>query len=182
MRVNILGGIDITLDEDLIDPSYRIRDGGRWSTLFYKAGQYHLNGIEALRVARSRHYSSDFNRAKRQQEILESIKTKLSTFGIKDIGKVYDLVKLLQKYVDTDMSSLEIANNLLKYGKMKISSQHVIDTTNVLYNTYQNLPFSGKEEDLADDPQNKGAYILLPKGNDWSNLRGYIRMLVEGTS
>ena len=178
--VNILGGIDLTLEEDLIDPTYRIKEGGRWSTLFYKAGQYHFNGIETLRIARSRHFSSDFNRARRQQEILESIKAKLSTLGIKDLGKIYDLVKLLQKYVDTDMTSLEIANSLLKYSDIKVANQYVLDTSNILYNTYRNLLLSDGKSESNDKPVDRGAYILLPKGNDWNNFRRYIRTLVEG--
>ncbi len=179
--VNILGGVDVTLEEDLIDPSYRVKEGGRWSTLFYKAGSYHLNGVETLRIARSRHFSSDFGRARRQQEIVESIKTKAATLGISDIGKVYDLVKVLQKYVDTNMSAIEIAHALVKYGNMKVTSQHVLDTSNVLNHSYTNLLDSDKKEEELERGFDKGAYILLPKNNDWNYFRRYIRSLVEGS-
>jgi len=178
--VNILGGVDVTLEEDLIDPSYRVKEGGRWSTLFYKAGRYHLNGIETLRIARSRHFSSDFGRARRQQDIVESIKAKAATLGFSDLGKVYDLIKVLQKYVDTNMSAIEIAHALVKYGDMKVTSQHVIDTSNVLHHSYTNLIDTDLKEEKLDRGFDKGAYILLPKDNDWNYFRWYIRSLVEG--
>ena len=49
-----------------------IRDNGEWSTLNYPKGTYRLNGVEALRIARSRHGSNDFDRSHRQQLILEA--------------------------------------------------------------------------------------------------------------
>ena len=31
--VNILGGVTVKLNEPLIDPTYKVRENGRWSTL-----------------------------------------------------------------------------------------------------------------------------------------------------
>lgn len=178
--INILGGIEITLDEDLVDPTYRVRDAGRWSTLFYPAGRHHLNGIEALRVARSRHFTSDFGRAQRQQVIISSIKDKMTGLGLGDIGKMYDLVQVLSKYVDTNLTPFEIVNSFLKYGTAKVASRTVLDTDNILYHAYTNLKYLNLEEDAVDENFDKGAYILLPLEDDWSLLRRFIRSLLEG--
>jgi LCP family protein required for cell wall assembly len=178
--VNILGGIEVSLEEDLVDPTYRIRDEGRWSTLFYPAGTHRLSGIEALRVARSRHFTSDFGRAKRQQLILEGIKEKLSGLGFGEIGKMYDLVQILVKYVETNFTPFEIVNYISKYKDLKLKSQTVLDTTNILYHAYTNLKHLNlTEEDIAAD-FDKGAYILLPKNDDWNLVRRFIRYTIDG--
>ena len=74
--IDLIGGIDVHLDKAVIDPTYRTVDDGVVGTLHYEPGDYHLGGVEALRLARSRHTSSDFARAERQQLIIESIQNK----------------------------------------------------------------------------------------------------------
>lgn len=180
--VNILGGIDITLTEDLIDPTYRIKDGSTWSTLYYAAGRYHFNGIEALRVARSRHFTSDFGRAQRQQLIVASIKERISTLGVTDIGKLYNLIGVLLKYVETDASPFELVNYFLKFSNCKIESQIVLDTDNILYHTYTNLKHLDLSEEEVDETFDKGAYILLPKDDDWDGLRMFIQDVLKGST
>ena len=76
--VDLLGGIDIVLEEPLIDPTYVVKNNGRWSTLHYEAGPHHLGGVESLRIARSRHTSDDFGRAERQQMLLLALKDKIA--------------------------------------------------------------------------------------------------------
>lgn len=181
--VNIVGGIDVTLDEPLIDPTYRTKDAGRWSTLFYPAGTHTLSGIEALRLARSRHTSSDFGRAERQQAILGSLKEKLASLSARNMGTVYDLVTTLLQYVDTDLSSYELARLLTRSRNYDITGQVVLNTDNILYHTYSNLYYSGKSADEVDEDFYKGAWILLPKEDNWNAIRWYIRELLgEGTA
>ena len=97
VAVDKLGGIDITLEEDLIDPTMPVKDDGRWSTLYYAKGTHHLNGLEALRIARARHYSSDFGRSEKQQQILSALKEKAGALKIGNMGKIYDLKMTLIK-------------------------------------------------------------------------------------
>ena len=70
--VDILGGINITLDEDIFDYG--------WTDAAYEAGvTYTINGEEALGLARARHGTSggDFSRGASQQKILIGIKDKV---------------------------------------------------------------------------------------------------------
>jgi LCP family protein required for cell wall assembly len=180
--INILGGIDITLGEALVDPTYRVRDNGRWSTLFYSAGTHHLNGVEALRVARSRHFTSDFGRSRRQQNILAAIKDKLTNLGVSDLDKVYELAMVLTKYVDTNLSPYQLVNYFISYRSAKIKSQTVLDTDNILTHSYTNLRQLNLQEEEVDADFDKGAYILLPLHEDWSLVRRFIRSIVEGPS
>jgi LCP family protein required for cell wall assembly len=106
--VNALGGVDVCLTSNLDDYEYPdyfngyIRGG-----IHYKAGCQHLNGEQALQVARSRHaqepqQSSDFGRARRQQDIMEAIKKKATT--VNGFSKAPQLLDALQKNIHTDMS------------------------------------------------------------------------------
>jgi LCP family protein required for cell wall assembly len=104
--VNALGGVDICLTTALDDSSYPDYHGG-FTPLHFKAGCQHLNGEQALRVARSRHaiqtaQSSDFGRARRQQDIMYAIKKKATT--VNGFSKAPQLLNALQKNITTDMS------------------------------------------------------------------------------
>ena len=183
--INILGGVEVTLEEDLIDPTYRVKQDGQWSTLYYKKGTYNLNGIEALRMARSRNFSSDFERAHRQHSILLSAKDKIFSLGIKDIGRLYQLLGVLIKYVETNLTVTDIATRILTYKDASFFGNNVLDTSNVLYSAYSNLYLLPEEEQeilKAQEDFNRGAWILLPVENNFDFIPWYIKKLIEGTN
>jgi LCP family protein required for cell wall assembly len=66
--VQAIGGIDIVVPHAIYDPSIGFR---------IRAGKQHLDGNTALSYARSRHTTSDYDRAARQQQILLAIMAKL---------------------------------------------------------------------------------------------------------
>ncbi len=104
--VNALGGVDVCLTTNLDDTSYPDYTGG-YHPIHFKAGCQHLNGEQALEVARSRHaieaaQSSDFGRARRQQDIMEAIKKKATS--VNGFSKAPQLLNALQKNITTDMS------------------------------------------------------------------------------
>ena len=177
--INILGGIDITFNAPLIDPAYRVRDNGRWSTLFYPAGTHHLNGIEAVRVARSRNLISDFGRARHQQLILTAIIDKITELGVSDIGKVFELAVVFMQYVETDYALPDLIRNILRFRSVKVQSQTVLDSGNILYSTYENLWRTGLSADEVDEDFYMGQYILLPLNEDWSLIHRFIRSVIE---
>jgi hypothetical protein len=106
--VNALGGVDVCLTTNLDDYQYPdYSDGYVRGGVHFKAGCQHLNGEQALRLARSRHavqpqQSSDFGRAKRQQDIMTAIKKKTTT--VNGFSKAPQLLNALQKNIHTDMS------------------------------------------------------------------------------
>ena len=171
---------NIDLPEDLIDPTMKVRDNGRWSTLYYPAGPYHFGGLEALRVTRSRHYSSDFGRTERQQQILDAIVDKMQALNILDTGKIYDLILTMLGYVDTNFSAFEIVELLFQHRNSSMTRKVVLNTQNVLYHTYSNLYYLGKKAEDVDDSFNRGAWILLPIENDWNIIKWFVRGVVEG--
>ncbi|HET7337905.1 MAG TPA: LCP family protein [Candidatus Dormibacteraeota bacterium] len=104
--VNALGGVDVCLTTNLDDLEYPNYNNG-YMPIHFKAGCQHLNGEQALEVARSRHaiepeQASDFGRARRQQDIMEAIKKKATT--VNGFAKAPQLLNALQKNIHTDMS------------------------------------------------------------------------------
>ncbi|MDZ7793312.1 MAG: LCP family protein [Spirochaetia bacterium] len=172
--VNILDGINVYLDKALIDPTYRIREHGEWKTLYFKAGEHHLTGIEALRIARSRHTSDDFDRAYRQQLVIKALFKKLNSLHAGNLQEVYNLFKVLSEYVDTDFSAYDLAQFFLKYHNADLEPRKSISTDNILYTTYSNYYLSGLTEEEVDDDFNKGAWILLPKDNEWELIPRFV--------
>lgn len=100
--VNILDGIDITLDEDIADYYY--------TKAVYQAGvEYHINGDEALGLARARHgtASGDFSRGASQQKILIGIKNKIFEKSL-SITDLINLANTLGDNLRTNFSVNEL--------------------------------------------------------------------------
>ncbi len=82
--IDAIGGIDITTGRICSNISGGTQNGG--FSLHLRPGTHHLNGIQALTLARTRHNAcnsaeNDLTRARRQQQILNSVKGKLLSFG-----------------------------------------------------------------------------------------------------
>jgi polyisoprenyl-teichoic acid--peptidoglycan teichoic acid transferase len=104
--VNALNGVDVCLSTNLDDYEYPNYHNG-YMPIHFKAGCQHLNGEQALEVARSRHaqqpqQSSDFGRARRQQDIMQAIKKKATT--VNGFSKAPQLLGALQQNIHTDMT------------------------------------------------------------------------------
>lgn len=178
--IDLMGGIDITLEEDLIDPSYVTYDSGVWSTLYYPAGDYHLNGTQTLRVARSRHYSSDYDRAERQQMILEAIKAKALDMGIEDTGTLYEMVETVLDDTETDISLNEALLYYVKYKDYEIARGNVISTGNVLQTEHEYVNYdTSASEEVCDEITGiceikNFVYTLLPYEGNWDYIKWYV--------
>jgi LCP family protein required for cell wall assembly len=76
--IDTLGGVDVPVacpytDWHLIDPSYDPYNENNWALYTVQPGIVHLDGDLALWYARSRLKSNDFDRGRRQQEVLRAI-------------------------------------------------------------------------------------------------------------
>ena len=177
--INILGGITIELEEELIDPTYRVRDDGVWSTLYYPPGEHHLDGLAALRIARSRFTTTDFGRARRQQDIINAVRKKIAGMGIGDIATIQTLITRLFDYVETDFTLVDALRTVTRYGRFGNASHHVLSTDNVLFSTWTALHYQGLTEDDVDEDYDRGAWILLPHDDNWELIRWYVRTAIE---
>lgn len=125
------------------------------------AGDVHLDGITTLCYVRSRYSSTDFDRARRQQEIIKQIKVKALSLGtLTDFSKVNAMMDALGNNARTDMAAWEV--KALWDLEQKMSSPEI--KQGVLENS---------EEGMLYAPENTGAagYILLPRGDNYDKIR-----------
>lgn len=161
--IDDIGGIDVYVERDFTDPTFPLDDGlGSTTEVSFEEGWMHMDGKTALIFARSRHGTngegSDFARAARQQKILMAVKDRaLSLDVLLNPAKLNRLLGTINENVDTDLSVWE----MMKFARyipsvdMDRVTMHVLDSspTSPLYASTVN-----------------GAYVLLPKEDDWSDL------------
>jgi polyisoprenyl-teichoic acid--peptidoglycan teichoic acid transferase len=79
--VDIVGGINITIDYTINDPRYPDMNYG-YDPFYLAAGSHLLMGYDALRFARTRHGDSDIRRAERQQMAIFAIRDRILNFDM----------------------------------------------------------------------------------------------------
>lgn len=98
--IDAVGGIDVVVEEPIVDATYPTDDYGT-IRIEIPAGPQHMDGEMALWYARSRHGSSDFDRARRQQEIVIALTRRmLQPSAWPRLPAVYQAVR---SNIDTDM-------------------------------------------------------------------------------
>ena len=103
--IDTLGGIDVDVPRSLRDTMYPDPlpgDPHHFTTIQFEAGPQHMSGERALKYARSRYTTSDFDRAKRQQLILIAIRDKALKLDL--IPKLPTLAVTMLDTVRTDMT------------------------------------------------------------------------------
>ena len=138
-------------------PESSLECGGNFSL---PAGDVLLDGEKALCLARSRVTSSDFERAKRQQIIIQSIKDKLLSVGtLTDFAKMNEVLNNRGDNARTDMEAWEMKRFYELY--MKMNNPQI----------YQRV-LENSQEGLLYHPENGAAgYILLPIGDNYDKIR-----------
>jgi len=74
--IDDIGGVDINVPYTINDPQYPDMYDG-YDPLYIPAGTTHMNGQLALKYARTRHQTSDFDRVKRQQQVIMAARDKI---------------------------------------------------------------------------------------------------------
>jgi LCP family protein required for cell wall assembly len=124
--IDAVGGIEIEVDDPVVDHAYPTEDYGE-ITIEIPAGLQHMDGETALQYARSRHGSSDFDRTKRQQQIIVALAGRLlETSSWPRLPAAY---QAFVRHVDTDLRIWELvltAITLLRVGPDGIE-HHTID-------------------------------------------------------
>jgi LCP family protein required for cell wall assembly len=98
--INALGGVTVNVQVPVVDDHFPLGTGSV-TRLYIPAGMQHMDGDAALRYARSRHASSDFDRGARQQRLLVAIRqqTDISTV----LPNLDTLLSAVQQSVRTDI-------------------------------------------------------------------------------
>lgn len=168
--IDAIGGIEVEVAEDIADPQYP--DGSYGYEPFYlSAGLQHLNGHDALRYARTRHDSSDIERAKRQQQVALAVRNKILNLNMlpKLITQAPALYQTLNESVQTDLSLDQIISLALLAQDIPTEAiqNQVIDFHYVLdYTTPEGrqvlVPLRDKIRELRDSMFSTSAPLLPP--------------------
>ncbi|MCK6583965.1 MAG: LCP family protein [Anaerolineales bacterium] len=156
--VDTLGGVDVPVscaytDWKLIDPSYNPNIEANWHLYTVNPGVIHMDGDLTLWYARSRQKSSDFDRGRRQQEVLRAVFTQaLQTGTLARIPELYNNVK---DSVETDLGLADLLQLALYAPKM---------TNADIRSYYIRPPY------VSSWITNQGAYVLSPNQELLSQL------------
>lgn len=74
--VDAVGGINVNVPKRIVDTQYPKPDGDVELVIF-EPGEQSMNGETALKYARTRHTDNDYERTKRQQQVVQGIVAKL---------------------------------------------------------------------------------------------------------
>ncbi len=123
--------IDIDVPEAIVDTTY---PGPNWSYQTFKieAWAQTLDGATALKYARSRHSTSDFDRSLRQQLIIKAIREKaLSLELITSPSKIKSIYSIVNDHILTDLDlsqMIQLALFVKDIPKENIVSSNLNDT------------------------------------------------------
>lgn len=150
--IDELGGVDIYLEKEF-------SENRQWGVNFYVApGEQHLNGDVALYYVRSRYSTNDFDRARRQQQVLVAMKNQATEIGfLANPFKINAILEILENRIKTDITIFDI----VKFSK----SVQQIDDKNIKHKV-----FSTEDGTLTHTTIN-GAYVLLPKDGSFNKIR-----------
>jgi LCP family protein required for cell wall assembly len=192
--IDAIGGVDITLDQTVVDPTYKVYDNGKWGTLYYPPGTYHFNGRQILRLARTRHTTSDFERAKRQHLILDALRQKALSLQVGDADKILKIAQIVLGSTQTNISPQEALMYFFRFKNFEIKTGDVLSTANVLESYHKNdelqksiieecnlLP-EGEDKTTCFKEANKmdkGEYLLKPQNDNWNLIKWFFRNTFE---
>jgi anionic cell wall polymer biosynthesis LytR-Cps2A-Psr (LCP) family protein len=139
----------------------------QWGYAFkLPAGENTLNGEQALYYARSRYGTSDFDRSRRQMQVVMAIRNKAAALDLtSDPLKAYEVVSAIRKHIETDMNIFDVGTikDLLaqqdKLGKVK---RYHLTTENILYEAMVN-----------------GIYELLPRDGSLAHIKKFFSTVLS---
>lgn len=166
--VDTLGGVTVQVTTPLNDPYFPDANLVGYEPLYIPAGSQKFNGILALKYARSRESTSDFDRARRQQQLIAAIREKaLSLNFLGNPKKVTDLITTLGNNLKTDLKVDEMIKlvNLVKEIESDKTVTKVLDTST--------------DGPLRSTSDSQAGYIIIPKKGmtDYSELRDYVEAI-----
>src|SRR5437763_851493 len=162
--VNALGGIRVDVPAPLDDPYFPAGETTGMMHIHVNPGWQQMDGEHALRYARSRETTSDFDRSRRQQQIMLAVRQRV--FSLNAIPKMFSLLGALQTNVRTNLRPQDMRQLATLAGQIREDDirRVAIDTTNFLR--------SGTSRD--------GQYILQPLDPSGGALQRYLAAALPG--
>jgi LCP family protein required for cell wall assembly len=164
--VNTLGGVVVDPRRPAADPAYPTDDEGI-VTLWYGPGPQLMDGDRALRFARIRHDTNDFERARRQQLVVSAVRDRLGEAGL---FRLPAIVQQVAPLVHTDFDPgnvMPLARTALAVKRSDIKSDVLVPC---------NAAESHCELTEVNEPS---GYYLIP---DVAKVRAFVASLLGSTA
>ncbi len=149
--VDSLGGITIEVKDSIYDPYYPNETDNGYTLFTVDKGIQDMDGERALKFVRSRKTTSDFDRAFRQQQVIEALREKALSKDIltspKALKNIYNAV---DSNTNTNLSIREIIA-LAGFGS-HLDRNHLISKV------------------LHDDPGQDGGFLYTPERDIYDGL------------
>ena len=134
-------------------------------------GKNTLSGQQSLCFVRSRYETSDFERAKRQQLVIQQLKQKVTQLGFNEFAKINSILDTLGNNVQTDMQLWEMRRLFDLYSGMNNPQIY----QRVLEDSKQGLLY-------APEATPETGYILLPQGDNYSQIQDLFQNVFTDTT
>ena len=159
--VDTLGGVELTVREEIDDPHYRPATGGGRG-FHLDAGVHHVDGQTALAYARSRlgPRGDDFVRAGRQQRLLGAIRERVRELGL--VSTLPSLLDVIDDNVRTDIPRDRLGH----------FAEAVVDAR---WDAIERLVLAPPQF-VTPGFTDRGAYVLHP---DRAEIRGAVAEMLE---
>jgi polyisoprenyl-teichoic acid--peptidoglycan teichoic acid transferase len=135
--VDAVDGVIIDVERPIKDDEYPTYDYG-FQRLYVTPGPQWMDGPTALKYARSRHDSTDFSRAARQQKVLVSLRDRALQLNM--LPKAPELLGIASRSLSTDLSPVQ----LLSLARLlsEVNRDHI---ANVVLDTHYVTGFIGPD-------------------------------------
>lgn len=161
--VDALGGLTVNVEKPLNDSFFPASNMVDFEPFSLKAGIQKLNGKTALKYARSRETTSDFDRSRRQQQVLKAMAEKATSLGIlANPAKIVEIVKIIGEHFRTDLTVTEL-EKLIKVVKK-------IDR-----NALKTKVLDTSAEGLLISSSNGEGYYLAPKTGNFKEIQSMVK-------
>ncbi len=154
--VDVLGGIDVYVPNDF-------RESTQWTYEFYiPKGWNQMDSETALYYVRSRYSTSDFDRARRQQDVLLAIKDRILSLGVLgNPAKIFNFLDIIGRHVRTDMDSdaMRELTRIISRKDIRVVTRKVFDTS---------------PDGFLQSTTIGGAYVLLPAEGNFDAIQNFV--------
>ena len=168
--IDAIDGVMVDVEESLYDPHFPDDDTGGYDPFSIDSGEQFMDGETALKYARSRKTTSDFDRSRRQQEILIGVRNKvLSSDTLTSPTRIARLMNTLGSSFQTDMSvdeMVRLAELAEGVGSDDITQEQLeVDEGNGLF-SFSNI---------------RGQSVIVPAAGSFDDVKKHVRsLLVDG--
>ena len=119
-----------------------------------------MEGGDALKYVRSRHSSSDFDRSRRQVEVMTGIRKKL--FDLDALSKIPQFFKQINQHVHTDLD----LESLQYFAPLLVNA-----------NDFQVKNINLSTENVLNSSSSNNGSVLIPKAgrDNWNGLKIFLQ-------